>query len=52
MLGRTVYAAPATRMAAGTARISIPVSEFANGMYNVKVQTENGTITEKFNVIK
>ena len=52
MLGRSVYAAPATMMNAGTVRVDIPLSNLATGMYNVKVQTENGTIVEKLNVVK
>jgi hypothetical protein len=52
MVGRAVYTVPSSFMNAGTSRISLPLDNFSTGLYNVKVQTENGTITGKFNVVK
>ena len=52
MLGRVVYTTPATQVAAGTDRISIPLNNFSTGTYTVKVQTETGMISTKFNVVK
>jgi hypothetical protein len=53
MLGRVVYSVPATHMSAGAGRIAIPLdNNFTSGMYSVKVQTENGIVTGKFNVVK
>jgi hypothetical protein len=52
VMGRVVYSLPSANLSAGTNRIAIPVADFANGMYHVKINTEAGTITEKFNVIK
>lgn len=52
MVGRAVYTVPSSFLNAGTSRISLPLDNFSTGLYNVKVQTENGTITGKFNVVK
>ena len=52
MVGRAVYSVPSSFMNAGTSRISMPLDNFSTGLYNVKVQTENGTISGKFNVVK
>jgi len=52
MVGRAVYTVPSSFMNAGTSRISLPLDNFSTGLYSVKVQTENGAISGKFNVVK
>ncbi len=52
VMGRVVYSVPSANLGSGTNRIVIPATDLANGMYHVKINTEAGTITEKFNVIK
>jgi hypothetical protein len=52
MLGRTIYTVPAQSMNAGEQKITIPTGNFAAGLYNVKVQTENGAVTDRLTVIK
>ncbi|MES2704064.1 MAG: T9SS type A sorting domain-containing protein [Bacteroidota bacterium] len=52
MLGRVVYTAPAAQVAKGTGNVSIPLGGMAPGLYNVKIQTENGAVTTKLNVAK
>ncbi len=52
MLGRIVHTVPSSYMPSGTGRITVPLTDFAPGIYNVKVQTENGIISGKFNVVK
>jgi hypothetical protein len=44
--GRAVYEAPYE----GSQLVSIPVSSIPNGMYFVRVQSEQGTVTEKISI--
>ena len=51
-VGHLVYSVPAQNMSAGTQQLTIPTGKLAEGMYNVKIQTANGTVTQRLSVIK
>lgn len=51
-LGRMVYNSPAQNMGSGNQQITINTSNFAAGVYNVKLQTENGTVTQRLAVVR
>lgn len=50
-LGRTV-SSNSHAMTSGTQHVTIPVSGFASGVYNVVIGTENGTVSERFTVVR
>ena len=52
MAGRTVYSIAPSQKAAGVTEVNIPVGNLAAGIYNVRVQTANGTATERLSVVK
>jgi hypothetical protein len=51
-LGRTVYSVASQKLDAGTQMFEINTTSFASGVYTIKVASENGTITERFSVVK
>jgi Secretion system C-terminal sorting domain len=51
ILGRVVYTAE-VKLNSGTQNISIPSAQFIEGLYNVKILTEKGSMTERLSVIK
>jgi len=51
-VGRVVTTVANTEMAQGVQQLAIPTSNLAGGMYNVSVQTEEGTVTKTLSVIK
>ncbi len=52
MTGRTVKTVANERMNAGTQQVTIPVTDLASGVYNVRLSTKEGTVTQRLNVIK
>jgi hypothetical protein len=52
MMGRTVKTINNISSNAGTHTIDIATGELAPGLYNVKLQTESGAITQRLSVIK
>jgi hypothetical protein len=50
-MGRVVYNYSNGRTAAGENFFTIPTSNLATGVYNVKVQTSTGSLTQKLNVL-
>ncbi|RYD54631.1 MAG: T9SS type A sorting domain-containing protein [Sphingobacteriales bacterium] len=50
--GRVVFTKDAKQLAAGTNVIDLPVSTFAAGLYNVKIQTEKGGLVKRLSVVK
>jgi hypothetical protein len=51
-LGRVVYNIAEQKMNAGTQAFEINTLNFSAGIYTIKVQSENGSITERFSVVK
>jgi hypothetical protein len=51
-LGRTVATVVNKNMNAGTQKIDINTTSLASGVYNVKIETTQGTTTERLSVIK
>ena len=51
-VGRVVYTLANQQLAAGAQQITIPVVDFAAGVYNVIISTETGKISERFSVVK
>jgi len=51
-MGRVVYSIAEQKMNAGTQVVEINTTSFAAGIYTIKVQAENGSISERFSVIK
>ena len=51
VLGHSVYTY-SQQFEAGSQRIVIPTANFAAGIYNVRVQTENGVATQRLTVVK
>jgi hypothetical protein len=51
-LGRTVYSVASQKLDAGTQMFEINTTSFASGVYTIKVASDNGTITERFSVVK
>jgi len=39
-------------MSAGEHIVTLPVAALASGVYNVKITTEGGTLTERLSVVK
>ena len=52
MMGKMVFEKAATTYESGLNAIQIPVNQFSNGLYNVQIITNNGTLTEKITVAK
>ena len=52
MMGKIVFEKAATTYESGLNAIQIPVAQFSNGLYNVQIITNNGTLTEKITVAK
>ena len=52
VVGRVVYSVPAAEYNAGAQHISISTADMAPGIYNVKIQTENGVVTQHLTVTK
>ena len=52
VMGRVVAAIPAAQMGAGEHIVTLPVAQLASGVYNVKITTEGGTLTERLSVVK
>lgn len=52
VMGRTVYSVPAQKIAAGAQQVNIATDNLATGTYNVKIQTQSGSRTERLNVAK
>jgi len=52
MLGKMVFEKAASTYESGLNAIQIPVNQFSNGLYNVQIITNNGTLTEKITVAK
>ncbi len=51
-MGRTVSSIPAQSLAKGNHKINISTEALANGIYNVKLQTEKGFVTKTLSVVK
>lgn len=51
-LGRVVYTVAGSNLAKGNHSINIPTGEFAAGTYNVRLQTEKGSVTQLLSVLK
>jgi Cleaved Adhesin Domain. len=51
-MGRVVKAMPEQQMIAGEHKLNLTTVELANGIYNVKIQTEKGIMIERLSVIK
>lgn len=51
-LGRTVATVVNKNMNAGTQKIDINTTNLASGVYNVKIETTQGTTTERLSVVK
>lgn len=52
MMGKIVFEKAAATYESGLNAIQIPVAQFSNGLYNVQIITNNGTLTEKITVAK
>jgi hypothetical protein len=52
MMGKMVFEKASTTYESGFNAIQIPVNQFSNGLYNVQIITNNGTLTEKITVAK
>jgi len=52
MMGKMVFEKASTTFESGLNAIQIPVNQFSNGLYNVQIITNNGTLTEKITVAK
>lgn len=52
MMGKIVFEKATTTYESGLNAIQIPVAQFSNGLYNVQIITNNGTLTEKITVAK
>ena len=50
--GRTVAVAADATMAQGAQHVSIPTANLAAGVYNITIQTEEGTLTQRLSVVK
>lgn len=51
-VGRTVSAIADATMVQGAQRLTIPTATLAAGVYNVSIQTEEGTLTQRLSVVK
>lgn len=51
MTGRIAYEAYYKAIAAGKQGFTVPVKEMPSGIYNLQVQTEEGTMNEKVNIV-
>lgn len=52
MVGRVVKTIADQNMNAGTQKLSVATTDMAPGIYNLKIQTEAGSRTERFTVVK
>jgi len=51
-VGRTVANVANTAMAQGAQHINIPTANLAAGVYNITIQTEEGSVTQRLSVVK
>ncbi|GAA4451128.1 T9SS-dependent choice-of-anchor J family protein [Rurimicrobium arvi] len=52
LMGKVVKTIPAQSLNAGTYQVPTSVSDLANGVYVLKIMTENGNATQRFSVTK
>lgn len=52
MMGRTVQSVNKQNFASGKHRLNIDLANLSNGIYNVSLQTDNGTISTRLSVVK
>ena len=50
--GRVVYSVPATSMTSGNQMVTVPVSNFTDGIYNVVIGNDKGFVTDRFTVVR
>ena len=50
-VGQVVYTSE-KKLAAGSQSLTVPTGNVASGIYNIKVQTEKGSLTQRLSVIK
>lgn len=48
--GRIVYNGAKAQLASGTQKITVPVNNLASGIYNLSIQTEDGSMTQRLTV--
>ncbi len=52
VLGRKIASLPEVKLPAGEHTVQLPLSNLASGLYNVKITTEKGSVTERLSVVK
>lgn len=52
MTGREVFSVPAEQMNAGGQQINFSTAGLPSGIYNVVINTGNGTLSQRLSVIK
>ena len=51
-LGRVDYTSNENTLSSGAQRVAVPTANLAEGIYNVRIQSEEGFVTEKLSVAK